>query len=66
MLRKKQKRVTKNDWLVAAIDMLENDGIEKTSACAFYWEIGVWGASCILPAYNRREVSTKIRFVSGL
>ena len=28
MPRKKQKRVSKNDWLVAAIDMLESNGIE--------------------------------------
>ncbi|MCK5478102.1 MAG: TetR/AcrR family transcriptional regulator [Methylococcales bacterium] len=28
MVRKKQKRVSKNDWLVAAIDMLESNGIE--------------------------------------
>ena len=48
MVRKKQKRVNKNDWLVAAIDMLENDGIERViierlarklgvSKSGFYW-----------------------------
>ena len=48
MLRKKQKRVSKNDWLVAALDMLESSGIEginieqlakklEVSKSGFYW-----------------------------
>ena len=48
MVRNKLKRVSKNDWLLAALDMLESDGIDnvhierlarklRVSKSGFYW-----------------------------
>ena len=59
MLRKKQKRVSKNDWLVAAIDMLENDGIDKVNIERLARKLGISKSGEILDIGVELEIIQK-------
>jgi len=56
MLRKKQRRVSKNDWLVTAIDMLENDGIEKVNIERLARKLGISKSGFYWHFKNKKEL----------